>query len=212
MKKIINSRTLSYLSKLILPNNTELIITDLNKVVYSTNNLNDKQINNSLILHLIKPDENSFEILEDKSLKYDKDTYYILPLVDKKKTFFGSIIFICKNINKVSISHFKAIKLNIEFLSEKYPPEEIKKIESNPIYNSSYIYKISEIIEDSIYKLYCDKNYKHISELVTYKVDTLRNDLDNTNKKLFDEIYNLIEEQKMYYGLYAFSIGNICKC
>ena len=211
MRKIINSRTLSYLSKLILPNNTELVITDLNKVVYSTNNLNDKTINNSLILHLIKPNENNFDILEDKSLKYDKDTYYILPLIDRRKKFFGSIIFICKDINKVAISHFKAIKLNVEFLSEKYTSEEIKKMGANPIYNSSYIHKISKIIEDSIYKLYCDKNYKHILELATYKVDTLRNDLDKTNKKIFDEIYNLLEEQKKYYGLYAFSIGNICK-
>jgi len=211
LKKDINYRTLSYLSKLILPNNTELIITDLNKVTYSTNNLNNKVIDNSLLLHLIKQNKNSFDILEDKSLKYDKNTHYILPLKNRKNVIFGSIIFICKNINKVAISHFKTIRLNIEFLSEKHKPEEIKRIESNPIYNSSYITKISEVIDDSINKLYCDKNYRHIVELLTFKIDSLRNDLEPRNKKLFNEIYNLLDEQRKYYGLYAFSIGNVCK-
>ncbi len=211
MKKIINSRTLSYLNKLILPNDTELIITDLIKVVYSTNKQNDKPIDDSLILHLVRGNRDNFDILKDKSLKYNQDTYYILPLIDRRNSLFGSVIFICKNINKVSISHFKTIKLNIEFLSDKYKSEEIKRIESNPIYNYSYITKISEVIDDSINKLYCDKNYRHIVELVTCKIDTLRNDLEPRNKKLFDEIYNLLEEQKMYYGLYAFAVGNVCK-
>ena len=211
LKKEINDRTLSYLSKLILPNNTELIVTDLNIFFYSTNKLDNKVIDDSLLLHLIKQNNNSFDILEDKSLKYDKNIHYILPLKNRKNIIFGSIIFICKDINKVAISHFKTIKLNIEFLAEKHKPEEIKKIESNPIYNSSYITKISEVIDDSINKLYCDKNYRHIVELVTVKIDALKNDLEPRNKKLFDEIYNLLEDQKMYYGLYAFAVGNVCK-
>lgn len=211
MKKIINNRTLSYLSKLILPNQTDLIVTDLNKIVYSTNNLNEKAIDDSLLLNLIRENKDDFYILKDKTLKYNQEIHYILPLIDKRNLLFGTVIFICKNINKVSKKLFKSIKFNIEFLSENYKNEEMQKIESNPIYNSSYLTSISEIINDSINRLYCDKNYKHIVELVTFKVDALRNDLEPNNKKLFDEIYELLDEQKKYYGLYAFAVGNVCK-
>lgn len=211
MKKIINNRILSYLSKLILPKQTDLIITDLNKVVYSTNNLNEKAIDDSLLLYLVRKNQDNFNILEDKTLQYNQEIHYILPLIDKKNTFFGTLIFVCQNINKTSKRLFKSIKHNIEFLSENYKPEEIQRIESNPIYNSSHLIKISKIIDDSINRLYCDKNYNHIVELLTFKIDSLRNNLEPENKKLLDEIYDLLDEQKIYYGIYAFTIGNVYK-
>ncbi len=212
MKKIMNNKLLSYLSGLILPKETVLIITDLEKIIYSTDEkYKNLMIDDSLILHFIRKDDKEFYIFNDKSLKYNQENQYILPLNDNSNSICGTIIFICKNINISSKRFFKSILFNVDFYIRKYTAEEIKRKESNPIYNNYYIIEISKILEDTIDKLYCDKNYRHIEELLAFKIDMLKSDLESHNQKLFDDIYSLLQEQKKYYGLYAFATGHSFK-
>ena len=200
MKRIMNNKLLSYLSKILLPKGTELIITDLEKVIYSTDEkYKNLTIDDSLILHFVRNDDKEFYIFNSKSLKYNQDNQYILPLINNSDSICGTIIFICKNINESSKRFFKSIKFNVDFYIKKYTVEEIKRKESNPIYNNYYIIEISKILEDTIDRIYCDKNYRHIEELLAFKIDMLKSDLESHNRKLFDEIYSLLQEQKKFF-------------
>lgn len=216
----LNKKVCDYLSSLKLPKSTRLIITDLDKSVYDTSNNINESINKDLLKFILSNlNSNPKQLTKNKVINiFQKEELNVTPISQiiislRTNTLFnikGCVILLnySNTLDKGSIEFVKTITHNIEFYTKINDMEEIQKYENSPIYDTKKIKSILDIIDENIDKLYIDKNYKHLEELLYFKIDCLRNSVDYDSIKLFDEILELLEEKKEYYAIYALVFGS----
>lgn len=150
------------------------------------------------------------KIFQKEELNSDTTSQLIFPIYNKQKNIKGCIILLNyskSKLDKGSNGFLQTIRQNIEFFSNITDEEIIKKYENNPLYDKSYIKNITRIIDESIDKLFLDNNYKHIEELLYFKIDSLKNKVNRCDIELINDILNLLEEKKEYYAIYAIALG-----
>lgn len=216
----LNKKVCDYLSSLKLPKSTRLIITDLDKSIYDSSKSNKETLNKDLLKFvLLNLNKNTSLLTKNKIVKiFQKEELNITPVSQiiiplRTTTLFnikGCVILLnySNTLDKVSIEFVKTIAHNIEFYTKINDMEKIQKYENSPIYDTHKVKRILEIIDENIEKLYIDKNYKHLEELLYFKIDCLRNSSNYDNIKLFNEILELLEEKKEYYAIYALVFGS----
>lgn len=215
---LINKKIFKYLSLLKLTENTRLIITNLEETIYDNKSDLKETISKDLLKYLLYNNIGSanqltkdkvINIFDKKDLNNNIIAQIILPIKNKQNSIIGSVILLnySNNFDKSCIHLIYTIKQNIEFYSKFKDKEKIQKYENNPLYNKNYIDSINSIIDESLDKVFIDKNYKHIEELAYFKIDSLKNNLNKHDTKLLNEILELLEEKKEYYALYATALG-----
>lgn len=216
----LNKKVCDYLSSLKLLKSTRLIITDLDKSVYDTSNNINESINKDLLKFILSNlNSNPKQLTKNKVINvFQKEELNVTPVSQiiislRTTTSFnikGCVILLnySNTLDKGSIEFIRTITHNIEFYTKTDDIEKIQKYENSPIYDTKKIKRILDILDENIDKLYIDKNYKHLEELLYFKIDCLRNSVDYDSIRLFDEILELLEEKKEYYAIYALVFGS----
>ena len=220
MTSKLNKKTLDYLYSLKLTQNTRIIVTDLEKVLFDSKNFynNKEKISIELLKYLLSHSSahikqltknKTINIFNNSNLNKNITSQLIVPINTKSQNIHGSIILINYNntLDKSSVKLIYTIKQNIQFYSNVYNVEEIKKYENNPLYNKKYTKHISSLLINSIDEIFIDNGFKEIDELTYYKIDSLKNKLNTNDCILLDNILNLLEKKKEYYALYAIALG-----
>ena len=219
MSNLINENVYDYLSSLNIPKSTRIILTDLDKTLFDTSLKASEYISKDLLKYLLLNikvknkqliKKNMIKIFQKEELNSDTTSQLIPPIYNKQKNIKGCIILLNyskSKLDKGSNGFLQTIRQNIEFFSNITDEEIIKKYENNPLYDKSYIRNITKIIDESIDNLFLDNNYKHIEELLYFKIYSLKNKVNFSEIELIDDILNLLEEKKQYYAMYAIALG-----
>lgn len=207
MDNLINDNIYKYLKSLKLTKNTRLIVTDLEKTLYDNFENINKEISKNLLKYLLLnsskkckqlKNKKLVNIFEDNTLNIKFYAQIILPIKTKDKRIIGSVILLnfSNTFDNGSIKFIYTIKQNVEFYSNTTIKDDLGKFENNPIYNKQYINELNNIINESLDKLLINNNFKHLDELLYFKIDSLKNFLTEDKINLLDDILNLLEEKK----------------
>lgn len=219
MNLTLNEKILNYLKELKLSENVIILITDLDKIIFSSKKDCidvDTKISRELLVALLqsnigvtpKCNKEIINILENTS----KTTKFISQIIFPIKSYgecYGSIILLnMKNeMDMIAVEFLNTVKKNIEFYLEQKDEKNIKKYEFNPMYNKKFIYNINNLIESYINDLVIDKNYRNLENLLYIKIDTLMTDLAPHNLKILEEILDLFEQKKELHTVYGAILG-----
>lgn len=218
MEYKLYNRALKYLQKIQLPKSTRLLITNLNTILYdsynqetfneevSTDLLKHLLLNISSIARLLSKKNKMIEIFKKDEFNVECISQLIVPIKTSSNiSINGCIILI--NYSQIftyeNIEFAKTIKYNLEFYYNTKNKDIIKKYENGFFKHSDNVSNLLSILDENYKKLYIDKNYKRLEELLYFKTDSLKNSLNSQNKQLLNEILELLEERKQHYAFFA---------
>ncbi len=220
MNLSLNKKVLNYLKELELSENVIILVTDLDKITFSSKkdciDINTK-ISRELLITLLqsnveitpKHDKNIVNILENNSMTTKFTSQLIFPIKIYGECYGSVILLNIKNkIDATAIEFLNTVKQNVEFYLEEKNSKNIKKYEFNPLYNKKFIYNINELTESYINDLVIDKNYRNIENLLYIKIDTLMTNLEPHSLEILEEIVDLFEQKKELHTLYGAILGS----
>lgn len=220
MNLLLNEKVMNYLKELELSENVIILVTDLDKIIFSSKkdciDINTK-ISRDLLVTLLqsnvgvtpKYDTDIVNILENTSMTTKFISQIIFPIKIYKECYGAIILLNIKNkIDVTAVEFLSTVKKNIEFYLEEKNLKNIKKYEYNPLYNKKFIYNINELTESYINDLVIDKNYRNIENLLYIKIDTLMTNLEPHSLEILEEIVDLFEQKKELHTLYGAILGS----
>ena len=220
MKFELNDNIIRYLNNIKLTEYSNMIITNLEEVLYSSNKnflRGNKKITKDILVDLLinniailpKYNDKILNIFIDKSKNYPYISQIIVPINIHGSTYGSLILVNTKNYFDIeSVRFLWTLKKNIEFYFIHKNKQTIRKYEYNEVFQKKFIEEIKNELDDKIYDLVVDRTYKNIDHLLLYVIDELRGNLNGKNLSLLNELIELYEQKKELHAIHGVVVGS----